>query len=443
MLGLLLIAEAASAALPARSFFRRSDSLFPSGQAHPGELEKRRVRDFHEISFLIQKDNLSLKVPTNVLIRDMDLSLKLAHSKTGATGLVIGTRGPWAYVVSGPKNQRSWWSLNDGLPIPDDKGLAIPLLKTLLRREPKWKTEMLREIEPGTRLRLIGFQGDWVEVSKLTEPNVRGWVDINSVILKHDFASFVLPTGGKWTPVRYRQGAFMVAASGEKIRVDEVQSLMTRPDLGILTQDLTEHGLYQRSFVSIKNWESIKWVVSTLSGHGEVYWKDDGSEKETKSAISTPIVSFDEILKKPIFSVAFHPLNPRIGVISAEGIYLTTDGLNWRKVPQFENDNLPVAISADHEIFAGHLRSTDQGKSFLPFLKWEQIAELMDSRHGKASRIMRLVKILPLAQRKVEIEIDNGVKISRLVGSTKFGLVTHWKTEARSTPQSSAITAKP
>lgn len=421
------IASSADASLSARSYFRRPDSLFASGQAHPNDLEKRKIREFQEINYLIQKDKTSLKIATHLVLRDMDLSLKLAHAKTGEVAQVIGTRGPWAFVASGSK--KTWWALNEGLPIPDDRGLAIPLTRVQLRENPEWKTNIIRPIEALTRLRLIDFRGDWVLVSLLTEPEVKGWVDINSVLLKADFASFVLPIEGKWTPVKYRQGAYLVTSAGDKIPIEHMQSMMTRPDLGILTQDLVGQNLYQRSFVTIKSWESLKWAVSQLPGHGEVFWKNEGGTPGFQPLVTEQVVSFEEILKKPIFSVAFHPNNPRQGIIAAEGVFITTDGLNWTKIDYFGNDNLPVAISSEHEIFVGQYRSTDQGKSFHPFLKWEQIAAMIDGRNQKGSRIMRLVKINPLATKKVEIEIDTGVKTAKLIGSTKFGLVTEWKTK--------------
>lgn len=425
---MLVFTTVSEAAISARSFYRRPDSLFPSGQVHPDELIKRKTREFHEINYVIQKDKFNLKVPTAVLLRDMDLSEKLAHAKTGEVGLVAGTRGPWAYVVGTNSKQKSWWSLNEGLPIPEDKGLAIPLTRTSLRKTPEWKTEILQDLKPLTRLHLLAFHDDWLEVSLVTNPSMRGYVDLSSVILKHDFASFILPEGGKWTPVRYRQGAMMITSSGEKVAIGKVQSLMTRPDLGILTQDLDSTGLFQRSFVTIKNWESLKWGVSQLPGHGEVFWKDDGSmDGSTSLATAKGSIPFTEILKKPIFSVSFHPANPRFGVIAAEGIFMTTDGLNWRKISMFDSDNLPVAISADHEIFVGHFRSQDQGRSFHPYLKWEQIAAMMENKQKHGARILRLVKIQPLGNKKVEIEIDTGAKKAHLQGSTQFGLVTQWK----------------
>lgn len=427
---LLLIAFCtldAAAAVSARSYFRRPDALFASGQAHPNDLERRKIREFQEINYLIQKDKVSMKLATHFLLRDMDLSLRLAHAKTGEIAQVIGTRGPWAFVAS--QGKQTWWALNEGLPIPDDRGLAIPLTRVQLRAEPEWKTEIVRPVDPLTRLRLIDFRGDWVLVSLLTDPTVKGWVDVNSVLLKADFASFILPIEGKWTPVRYRQGAYVVTSAGERVPIERVQSMMTRPELGILTQDLTAQGLYQRSFVTIKSWESVKWGVSRLRGHGEVFWKDEGKTPGFKPLVPEQVVSFEEILKKPIFSVAFHPNNPRHGIIAAEGVFMTTDGLNWTRIDYFGNDNLPVAISAEHEIFVGQYRSTDQGKSFHPFLKWEQIAAMIEGRSQKGSRIMRLVKINPLAAKKVEIEIDTGLKTAKLVGSTKFGLVTEWKTK--------------
>lgn len=426
-LTLVTTATPAFAAISARSFFRRPDALFASGQAHPGELERRKLREFQEINYQIQKDKISLKIPTTLALRDMDLSLKLAHVKTGVIAQVIGTRGPWAYVAANGK--KTWWPLNEGLPIPDDRGLAIPLTRVQMRAEPEWKTEIVRPVEALTRLRLIDFRGDWVLVSPVTEPEVKGWIDVNSVILKADFASFVLPIEGRWTPVRYRQGADLVTSAGDRIPIERVQSMMTRPDLGILTEDLAAQGLYQRSFVTIKSWESLKWVVSRLPGHGEVFWKDEENGPGFTPRTNEKSFSFEEILKKPIFSVAFHPNNPRQGIIAAEGVYMTTDGLNWSKIDYFGDDNLPVAISAEHEIFVGQYRSTDGGKSFLPYLKWEQIAAMIGGKHQKDSRILRLVKINPLDSKKVEIEIDTGLKTAKLIGSTKFGLVTSWKTK--------------
>lgn len=423
----LLFMTSAQAGIPAVSFFRQPDSLFPSGQANPSELIRRKVRDFQEINYLIQKENQSLKLPTNYVLRDMDLSLKLAHAKTGASGLVIGTKGPWAAVISGPKNQRSWWSLNEVLPIPDDRGLAIPLSKVLLRAEPTWKTNIVEELAPMTRLRVLSFSDDWLEVSVLTEPLKKGYVDIGSMILKYDFASFILPKNGKWVPVRYRQGRFMITGLGEKVPLENIVSMMTRPDLGVMAKTVEGRGILMRSFVTIKNWESITWAVSQVAGHGEVFWKMDGNIKPGPERAPTTVLSFEEILKKPIFSVSFHPQNPRMGVISAEGIFITTDGLNWRRVEFFQNDNLPVAISPNHEIFVGHYRSSDQGRSFMPFLKWEQVASIVEGKSNKVSRILRLVKVNPRADKKIEIEVDTGAKVTHLLGSTRFGLVTEWK----------------
>lgn len=425
----LLLGLKVQAGIPAQHFFRSPDSLFASGQASFSDLEKKKFKEFQEVFFIAQKDGRSFKVPSDFIIRDIDLSTRIGNTRTGKLGLVIGIKGPWISVVDG-SGKRDWWNLSEAMPVPDDLGLAQNINPILLRKSPNWKAESLHEIRGPTKFRILKISDSWAEVALFTDLDQKGWVEMGALVTKYDFASFVLPKNGKWTSVKYRQGSELVTGGGQKIKIETAQAIMTRPDLGLISKEMESFSLKQRSYMKIQSWESVSWAVSRLQGHGEVFWKTSAIDQQLQNTTIAQTVSYDEVLKRPIFSVAFHPKNPRIGLISAEGIYMTEDGITWRKVPQFQNDNLPVAISTEHEFFVGDHRSQDSGKTFKPFLKWEQLATLMESRTHKGPRILRLIKIEPRTDKRVSIEVDNGIKSKQFIGSTKYGLVTQWKFES-------------
>lgn len=417
--------RAAAPTVKAEPFFRSPGALFPSGEARPADLEKNKIRDYHELAFNVQKDGRLYRLAPELILRDVDLSFRVAHLRSSQTGVLVGRKDAWAFVVTDSAKDRQWWALTEVIPVPDDLGLAVPLMPVQLRSAAKWSAKLIKEIPTGTRLRLLRIQDHWVEVSPVVEPSKKGWVDLGALVLKHDFATFALPRKGKWTPVRYRQGPHFVLSSGEKLPIEDVKALMTRPDLAMIAQSLPAEGLRLRSFVTITSWDFVRWTLSRLPGHGEVYWKS--LLQNSRQSVAQDFLSFDEILKRPVFSVAFDPNNPRRGIISAEGIFKTEDGLNWERVKSFQNDNLPVAISPQGEFFVGSFRSTDSGKTFLPYLKWEQVTKLIEGKNRKAPKVLRLVRVEPLGNHKVRIEVDNGARLARLQGSTKFGLITRWE----------------
>ncbi|PWU19033.1 MAG: hypothetical protein C5B49_06375 [Bdellovibrio sp.] len=406
----------------ASPFYRNPQSLFPSGQANPLDLERKKIREFQEIVLTVTKDGRTYRLPDSALVRDLDLSARVAHASSGQTGTLIGNRGPWMYVLNDKTAAKEWWSIHETLPLPDDLGFALPLTDVPLRRGPGWKEETLSEIKAGSKLRIRSFSDQWVKVAPATHPHQVGWVELGALVMKFDFATFVLPRQGHWTPVRYRQGSYLVTGANDQINLQEIQAVMTRPDLAIVADDSRVQTLHLRNLVNIQKWEYIIWAVSRLPGHGEIFWKTNipGAEAQGED------VSFEEILKKPVYSVAFNTHNPQSGLISADGVFRTDDGLLWHRIPQFHEENVPVAIGKNEEVFAGFFRSTDGGKTFLPYVRWEDLAQLLQNDSHQPARILRLVRILPQSSHQVDIQVDNGVQVYWFRGSTRFGLVTHW-----------------
>jgi hypothetical protein len=323
------------------------------------------------------------------------------------------------------------------LAVPDDLGLAINHTETYLRTLPAWRGEVLHQIKAATKLRIHKFDKTWAQVSDFSNPEIKGWAEISALFLKADLASLASINHGAWQAVKLRQGSELILGGGKSARLDQVTGLMTRADQAFVLKTKNEINLNSRALVSIEAFESTQWLVSRLSEHGEVYWRKGRDNQQWLKSQPDQKTHYLDILKKPIFSVAFHPKNSRLGVISAEGIYMTEDGISWRRLPQFNKENWPVAISPDFEIFVGDQRSTDLGQTFLPYIRWDQVTRLVEGRSKVTSKILRLARLEPKSGKRISVEIDNGSRLWRLTGSTKFGLVSQWTAEDSGTRDSS------
>jgi hypothetical protein len=85
MFTILFQAPSAKAA-DALAFFRSPDSLFASGQAPLAELEKKQTRTESVSFFKIKKDGRELRVTPENLVRDLDLSLRIAQATRNPCG---------------------------------------------------------------------------------------------------------------------------------------------------------------------------------------------------------------------------------------------------------------------------------------------------------------------------------------------------------------------
>lgn len=72
--------------------------------------------------------------------------------------------------------------------------------------------------------------------------------------------------------------------------------------------------------------------------------------------------------------MASHPRNAAVKLVSAQGLYFKSgEEEKWYPLPQFRNDNHPVAISATGDLYVGSQRSRDSGKTFEEYVPWDQV----------------------------------------------------------------------
>jgi hypothetical protein len=424
-MGLLTISPGVLASYsPAVSFFRSPQSLFPSGQAPLSDLARELKSEITVNFYQVRKDDRELRLEAGSILRDLDLCSRALDTKTGQVGRLTRFLSPW-YEFENEKGDKSWKLAEDLAPLPDDLGLAYAYVSHPLRKSPSWKSESEGQAQVGQKFRVLSFDGEFIKVQTLQEPSITGYLELSNVILKIDFASFIMEKGESWKPFSYREQQFGVLRDQRRMKLAEVAGIITRPELGVASRLLPEAKLVPRSTVEIKRGEWVQWAESALKGHGRVFWKK--AERLTGLKEGPEWFTTEEILGKHFFSVAVHPKNPQQALVSAQGVYFTDDGKVWTKLPTFKDENQPVAIGERGELFVGSFRSLDKGKTFHPYLRWEDLTSLLEIRHRRTPGLLKLAEVKPVGNEKVEITVDTGAWKAWLTGSTRYGLVTDWK----------------
>lgn len=350
------------AALVAIPFYQSPHSLFPSGEASSSFLNKNKLSIQNEASLLVEKDRRQFWLSVRDVVRDSDLT----------------------------------------------ENTAISIKSTQIRETDSWKSGFRAHIPARSLLNVIRFKDTWAEV--VYGGSLRGWVDLNNLIIKADFASFV-QVGNEWHTVKYREGTTLIAENSERYELDKVTAMKTKPDLAISVTIQDSNYLLLRQNLKVLKSDSDSWNVSRLPGHGQVYWKTPiVTAEEIVEKNRGPQISTDALLKREIVSVSFHPKNPNLGLASAQGIFLTTDGKNWQQLKAFGQKNSPVLISSEGEFFVGVEKSVDQGKSFHPFIRWDQLALLVEKYQGHPNKRLNLKDLSnpKLGVLQVQLETDLG-----------------------------------
>jgi len=330
-------------------FYRSTQSLFPSGQVSKKILLKNKIRSTKENTYLVTRDRKTFWISADKILRATDL----------------------------------------------DDALAINVITCALRKGPDWSTENLIQIPPLTRLEILNFENSWAYVRfQSVGSYLTGYVDLNNLIVKADFASFALTDKNEWRPVKYREFSTLVTDQNDRIPIDKVQRMRTRQDLGIVAVRDDQLGLSLKNHVTLKKIEGGSWILSELKGHGQVYWKEKSPIPTRSESLlledSQDSVDTETLLKREIRYVAFHPKNPNWGLVSASGIYMTTDGELWSKISQFKSQNHPVTIDKDGTMIVGSFQSQNFGKTFTSYLRWEKIARLIEINEAKPPTTMSL-----------------------------------------------------
>ena len=414
------------------SFYRSSLSLFPSGQASRTSLEAKTSRTELDLSFQTNWDKKSFLLQADQILRDIQVA-KNAETKafaqlldrprrdaTPAGNLIAKTQveildadSYWARVKVVGKKEQGWMPLHLLQALHDDTGIFLNLIDTFLRNEPRLPSVVITTIPRLRRFEPLGFEKGFL---KLRYDDKIGYADINHFVGKADFANLVYHAKKGWTTALHRNNDFVVTQQGAMLPIKEIQGYVTNGSRGVVVRAEPGYGPQLRSRVEITKADACIWGVSSINGHGEVWWKMKDllvPEKKAKKASLTT----DELMKREIYSIAFENKNSVKGVVSAEGIYRTEDGLNWTEVPQFGKQNYPVNIHPSGVWYVGSFRSMNKGESYEPFIRWDLIAQAIESSYHRNPKILRLTQIDALPDAQMQIHVDTGIQQIKLRSS--------------------------
>lgn len=443
-LSILFVSSSTFAALAtdassAMSFYRNKNSAFPSGQVSRSSLEKSLLRSEMDASFKVAWDHKEYTIAGDRILRDIQVSrfvdtrypINLLSLNRSDASIVKGVPGKhtleilecddyWARVRDKKTNSEGWVALQHLTSRHDDTGVYVNLIDTYIRSQPSSDSKVLTTLPRLQRVTPLLANDGFL---RIRYKNHIGYVDITHFVNRADFASLAYHPKKNWVTVAFRNNNKVLTKKGENVPMSEILGYVTSPLRGIVVRpDSASYGPPLRARVEIQKPEAHIWGVSRVDGHGEVWWKKTDlilpvAKTETVSNILT-----DTLLKREIYSIAFESKTSVRGLVSSEGVYRTDDGLTWTAIPQFGKQNYPVSIHPSGVWFVGSFKSTNQGKSFEPFIRWDKLAQAIESAYHRNPKILRLTQIESLPNSQIQIQVDTGstrVKLrSSLEGNT-------------------------
>lgn len=343
----------------ALSFYKSPQSPFPSGQAPRGILEKNQIRESSEKSYEVEWDRQKFEMnESDVLLEKM-------------------------------------------FPSPT---AAFLFIDTFMRESKSIESRVLTTLPQKTFLTQVWIEGDWIKAQK---GDIKGYIPLNEVFLKSDFAIWGHHQKLGWLRVTHRENGQMRTPDQLLFPLQEFNSFVADPHRALSLKSLAQ-GPQIRSRLIIKNLYSEKWILSQIDGHGQVWWKIPSDEKKSTSAIN--LIQAEELLKKDLFSMAFENSKKMKGLVSARGIYRTENGQTWERIEQFGNDDLPVAIHPSGLWFVGSYRSFNEGKTFEPFIRWDMVTSVISEKIKRPPMHLRILKIEVLKNKNVKVLFETGVQ---------------------------------
>ncbi len=408
-------------------FYKTPDSKFPSGQASLFELEKYAVSAQTQADYRGQWNSRSYNLSSQQIVKEnqllslaqttrMTLARKDPHTSSkvvmpisqGKNIRILESKQFWTLVEF--EKKIGWVTSSDIQSLSEDPGYAINFIDSFLRKKPSYESEPLTTIPRTTTFKNFKIQNNWLEVEY---KNKTGFVDLNHVYLRADFAKWAHHKTMGWLRVKNREGNFVRTEDKILIPLAEITGYIGDNHRAFMLESI-ENGPQIRSLVQLLSIEGQQWKSSAIEGHGIVWWKrnnpGDKSVTDTPAKADVVKISTTQILEKDIFSYSFIDSKSFKGLISANGVYKSKDGLEWEKIQTFGNSNEPVAIIPGKGWFVGAYRSLDEGKSFEPYIRWDRLTETIENRFARAPMFLKILKIETNKNNKLQIILDAGFK---------------------------------
>jgi hypothetical protein len=378
------------------AFYKSKNSPFPSGELSYEDLKKTRIKSSDEVvkyeSEYYQYGQQ--KIATQLIKPTFATSLNLTKSNT-------------------------------------DIGYFQTMVPTSLRLLADTKSKKVLDLAAGIKLRPLKYAHGYIEVQY---KNKKGFVDISHCISKFDFAYAIFAQHPKtlknqWHYVKSRLFDQIETHDGSMIPLSAIVGVSVHTNVGIITKRDSSLPLWskvklQQVPVSEKSAEQI-WSQSYVKKHGFVWWKSTLSDQ--KKSVNENVIDFEALLKKEIFSTSFLSDNPKKSIVSTQnGVYITDNGVEWKKIEQLGQFKGPVLYYNSNMIFAGSFRSLDHGKTFQQFVNINTLSQQLKNTLGYNPRAVKIQKISPSSSSQIIFDVladSRKLKLQSLIYNQEWKVI--------------------
>lgn len=290
---------------------------------------------------------------------------------------------------------------------PTEQSGILTATSSILRLKKDWRPD--GTLKEGTELTITSVRSDW-SCGRDKQGDV--CVATNKLLLAIDAAQRVQTSNGKWHSVKYRIGHHMITENNQVVPVSKVKTWEANPNFAFI-RPIGINGLrppttidtqapYERVLLLKK--EIRRWNQSILGDHGNVWWQNIQTDSIHSALI---LLTREELVGRKIYDQTQHP---KISLVSADGIFLSTDGESWKLLKQFGELNYPVTIGPRNTLVVGDQLSFDEGKTFQNYLRWDQVAMQAQKILRHPPKHLRLQSVKPMGHSSLNLAIDTGYK---------------------------------